>query len=105
MPLVLIVGRPSSGKTTVACQIRASIERASPGLKVDVIGDAPNATQTKSDLYRDGKQEKMTLGSLRSGVERRIHKSNVLIVDSLKTGDVVCWGSSVNTGRVTSSAC
>ncbi len=83
MPLVLIVGRPSSGKTTVACQIRASIERASPGLKVDVIDDAPNATQTKSDLYRDSKQEKMTLGSLRSGVERRIHKSNVLIVDSL----------------------
>lgn len=85
MPLILLVGRPSSGKTTVACQIRAIIERLSPGLRVDVLDDQStmNATRTKSDLYRDSKQEKMTLGSLRSSVERQLNKSTVLIVDSL----------------------
>lgn len=85
MPLVVLVGRPSSGKTTIACQIDAVIKQLDPGRSTDILSDEStlSASQNKSDCYRDGKQEKMTLGALRSSVERRLSKSTVLIFDSL----------------------
>ena len=85
MPLVMLVGRPSSGKTSIACQIEAVIKQLDPGRSIDILDDRSimSASQSKSDCYRDSKQEKMTLGALRSSVERRLSKSTVLIFDSL----------------------
>ena len=85
MPLVVLVGRPSSGKTTVACQIEAVVRQLDPERKIDVLDDSStmSANQTKSDCYRDSRHEKMTLGALRSSVERRLSKSTVLLFDSL----------------------
>ncbi len=85
MPLVVLVGRPSSGKTSTACQIDAAIKLLDPTRATEIVDDrsAMRAGQSKSDCYRNSAQEKMTLGALRSTLERQLSKSTVVLFDSL----------------------
>jgi len=81
MPLLVVTGCPSSGKTTIVGRILTEFE--SRGV-VDIIhvSDRDNPTHSTSD-YGDFKKEKENRGSLRSAVQRGISKDKLVVCDSL----------------------
>ncbi|XP_071941695.1 protein KTI12 homolog [Antedon mediterranea] len=81
MPLIILCGYPSSGKTKRSEAVKVYFEEKHCK-RVTVISD--HSIGVKRDLvYSDSKEEKDTRGSLKSGVQRAISKDDVVIVDSL----------------------
>lgn len=80
MPLIVLCGFPSSGKTTRTNEIRKHIE--ANGKKVVIISEH-NFGIDKNLVYNDSKKEVSLRGDLRSGVLREISKETVVILDSL----------------------
>jgi protein KTI12 len=73
------------GKPPSHAAIQSHIANLRPDLIIDVLDDSTTLRkgESKSDAYRDGMREKMTLGSLRSSVERRLGRNTVLLFDSM----------------------
>lgn len=80
MPLVILCGRPSSGKSTVAQCIQECCNNS--GIACEIVTEA-TIQLDKNDCYKNVYNEKMTLGALRSEIERRLQKTKVLVFDSL----------------------
>lgn len=80
MPLVIMCGVPSSGKTTRCKQLKEFLS-GNMGKTVHVIGDDTFEIQ-KNEVYADSKSEKEVRGNLKSAVQRSINRDDVIILDS-----------------------
>ena len=92
MPLVMVAGQPSSGKTTIARQLAAMLRErmataAAEGSPLDVtdviIVDEPSLHLNRNECYVDMVQEKMARGAIRAATDRSLTKRTIVIVDSL----------------------
>ncbi|XP_053356338.1 protein KTI12 homolog [Clarias gariepinus] len=81
MPLIIICGFPCSGKSRRAHEIRDYFCK-NTDKQVDIIGDEMQGID-KNTVYTDTQREKDLRGALRSEVERRINKDDIVILDSL----------------------
>ncbi|PVU99743.1 hypothetical protein BB559_000436 [Furculomyces boomerangus] len=88
MPLIMITGYPSSGKSTRANQLKAMFEAklSSPDYKgisysVELVSD--DSLGISKNSYDAGIEEKKIRGSIISAVERHTSKNSILILDSL----------------------
>ncbi|XXQ31219.1 Chromatin associated protein KTI12 [Plasmodiophora brassicae] len=81
MPLVVIVGHPSSGKSRVTRRIRDDL--IARGCAVEVVTDE-SAHITRS-AYLSSTSEREARSALRAAVERVLSASTVVIVDALNT--------------------
>ena len=80
MPLVMICGKPSVGKTFRTNQLVDWIKNNYPNQKIEVINDGKIE---RNIIYSDTRKEKEARGALKSKVERLLSKDTVVIVDSL----------------------
>lgn len=97
MSLILLCGRPASGKSTVAAELRSHLTNQNQDVIIVTDGDdhiqsVPNtatpeqsATKqaTRAKMYQDSSTEKKTRSRLRAATERTLTKSQVTICDSL----------------------
>eukprot|EP00117_Sycon_ciliatum_P038014 scpid63355/ scgid28322/ Protein KTI12 homolog len=79
MPLIVLCGYPSSGKTRRATEIREKLEAA--GKTVHLAGDLQCRVE-RNECYADSRKEKELRGALKAAAERHISKDSVVIVDS-----------------------
>ncbi|KAJ2518604.1 kti12, chromatin associated [Coemansia sp. RSA 2049] len=87
MPLVMMTGLPSSGKTTRALELERLLnERLSQPtnqhrrLSVQVVGDS--TLGVGHGVYGRASEEKMARGALLSAVERAVSRETIVIVDA-----------------------
>jgi protein KTI12 len=80
MPLVVMVGGPCSGKTTIARKLAEYIK--DKGKDVVLINEE-SLLINKLDSYKDSTSEKILRASLRSEVEKYLDDKAVVILDSL----------------------
>ncbi|XP_066250107.1 protein KTI12 homolog [Euwallacea similis] len=84
MPLIIITGVPSSGKTTRALQLKQFFEEQ--GKEVHIISEYAQICKAgfeKNPFYMDSNKEKHIRGLLKSEMLRLITPSNVVILDAL----------------------
>jgi len=81
MPLVVMCGKPSVGKTYRSSQLKEYLENNHPGCKVMIISDKEDLD--RNSVYADSNKEKMVRGSLKSAVDRHLSKETFVIVDSM----------------------
>ncbi|CAL8355874.1 unnamed protein product [Lota lota] len=81
MPLVVMCGFPSSGKTRRANEIKDYFEK-NTDKKVHVVGDGTMCIE-KNTVYAESQREKNVRGSLKAEVERKVNKDDIVILDSL----------------------
>ncbi|XP_011301593.1 protein KTI12 homolog [Fopius arisanus] len=82
MPLIIITGIPSSGKTRRALEIKSFLEDKNK--KVEVLSESELVIKSgfdKNDFYMDSKKEKAIRSEIRSSVQRTLNSKDVLIVD------------------------
>eukprot|EP01138_Halocafeteria_seosinensis_P011708 gb/GECG01011964.1/.p1 GENE.gb/GECG01011964.1/~~gb/GECG01011964.1/.p1 ORF type:complete len:399 (+),score=53.45 gb/GECG01011964.1/:1-1197(+) len=82
MPLVIITGRPATGKTTVAERLLHYLKTQKGYYDVELVNEE-SLQISKAQGYSDAKQEKMTRGALMSAVERALSTERIVIADSL----------------------
>lgn len=78
MPLVVLSGLPSSGKSTRAQEIAELLRKQTPSTEVHVITD-DFSTVSKNQLYSSSKEEKTARVSLKSKVNFISTEFNKLI--------------------------
>lgn len=81
MPLIVIVGGPCSGKTTVATKLKEFLEKEK-GRKVIHINEEILGVN-KVEFYKDSTVEKIIRAKLKSNVEKNLDDKNIVIMDSL----------------------
>uniref|UniRef100_A0A915BMH5 Protein KTI12 homolog n=2 Tax=Parascaris univalens TaxID=6257 RepID=A0A915BMH5_PARUN len=81
MPLLLLSGGPSSGKTTIAERI-VEYSKSRGFHAVERIADECNGNFSRN-IYNNSKKEREQRDFLRSAVERRLIKDRLIICDSL----------------------
>jgi len=81
MPLVLMVGGPSSGKTQLAIKIKDFLEKEK-GKEVILINEE-YLKVIKEECYSTPTSEKMHRAKLKSEVEKYLDDKSVVILDSL----------------------
>ncbi len=81
MPLIIMVGGPSAGKTTSAKKIINYIEKEK-GKKCYLINEE-TFNLNKSEAYNDSTAEKIHRAKLKSEVEKLLDDNCVVIIDSL----------------------
>lgn len=86
MPLIMITGYPSSGKTTRSFQLKEHLEekiRASgeSNMKVEIIND--ELLKISKESYRESLDEKSIREQQISVVKRSLNKSTIVILDNL----------------------
>jgi tRNA uridine 5-carbamoylmethylation protein Kti12 len=81
MPLVIVSGFPSCGKTTFANELAAHL-RNNGVHKVKVVNEE-SENVNKRDGYNDAANEKKTRGALKSAVDHALDTECVVIVDSM----------------------
>ncbi|XP_007535213.1 protein KTI12 homolog [Erinaceus europaeus] len=81
MPLVVFCGLPYSGKSRRAEELRGAL--VAEGHTVYVVSDAAVLGAEDATVYGDSMREKALRGALRAGVERRLSRHDVVILDSL----------------------
>lgn len=82
MPLIIICGFPSSGKTTICKKLKDFVEHEKKKT-VLVISEDELVRGSKSNIYSDSLKEKPIRSSLRASVERTISRDQVVILDGL----------------------
>ena len=84
MPLVLITGIPSSGKTTTSLKLKTYLEEKK-GCKVHLVSENEILTSEgdKNDILSDSKKEKSIRGAIKSESIRLLTKDSVVICDGL----------------------
>lgn len=83
MPLIILTGIPSSGKTTRTNELKEYFTKEH-GLEVKVIDEIEMAIRggfDRNSLYEASKNEKLIRGDIRSCVQRSLNPNVVLIVD------------------------
>lgn len=80
MPLVVVCGQPSSGKSTVAAQLASAFGCC--GLDVALV-DEPSLHFSRDTSYDSTVNEKNTRAKLRSEVERAVSRTGITIMDTL----------------------
>ena len=80
MPLIILCGYPSSGKTKRSKELKEVLEKEKPNVEVILIDDG---SIDRNKVYSDRKLEILTRSALKSSVEQSLKNSNVVIVDSL----------------------
>ncbi|XP_056137762.1 protein KTI12 homolog [Lampris incognitus] len=81
MPLVEMCGYPCSGKTRRTHELKSYFE-SNTDRKVHIVGDGAIDVE-KNAVYADSQREKNLRGALKSEVERKLSKDDVIILDSL----------------------
>lgn len=81
MPLVVVCGLPSSGKSQRTEELRRAL--TSEGRAVYVVDDASVLGAQDSTVYGDSAGEKALRAALRAAVERRLSRQDVVILDSM----------------------
>ncbi|KAI5963602.1 KTI12 [Candida pseudojiufengensis] len=93
MPLIILSGYPSSGKTKWAKALIEQLEKKIclakedsnhlPGHNYKVIYHSDETLGISHDTYKDSNKEKLARGSQISAVKRDISKTNIVILDSM----------------------
>ncbi|KAL0074164.1 chromatin associated protein KTI12 [Phycomyces blakesleeanus] len=85
MPLIILTGYPSSGKTQRAAEINKylldRLEAENKSLKIHWIND--ESLNVHRDAYKDAREEKKARGAMMSAVERLLSKDAIVIADGL----------------------
>lgn len=81
MPLIVMCGYPSSGKTRRAQELKEYFENSGQR-KVHIVGDGVLDVE-RNTVYSDSQKEKNVRASLKAEVERKINKEDIVILDSL----------------------
>eukprot|EP00127_Corallochytrium_limacisporum_P002401 Clim_evm42s119 gene=Clim_evmTU42s119 len=81
MPILLVCGRPGSGKSTVVEKVQQKIKES--GKKVTVVSESYPAGETKNTIYTDSQKEKPVRALLKAEVERQVSTKQTVIIDSL----------------------
>jgi protein KTI12 len=81
MPLIVLCGRPSSGKTTRAMELKTYLEGISK-MPVVVLNEESLGLDRNSS-YADNVKEKEFRGFFRSHVEKNLNQQTIVIVDTL----------------------
>ena len=82
MPLVLLCGLPSSGKTRRAEELVEFLRQKFPDKEVQLVKD-DFSTIAKNACYASSRDEKIARGQLKSSVERHLSPDAFVILDSL----------------------
>jgi protein KTI12 len=83
MPLIIIVGVPSSGKSTRANQLKLFFETEKQKT-VHVISEneiVRNSETSKNEVYENSQKEKMIRADLKSNSLRKLNKNDLVIID------------------------
>ena len=105
MPLIIVTGFPSSGKSTAMVKLVKFFE--DKGKDVSVVSEELLlGGQNKNIIFSDSKHEKEVRGRLKSEVVRLLSKENVVICDGLNyikgfRYELYCASKSVKTTQVT----
>ncbi|KAI9481594.1 MAG: chromatin associated protein KTI12 [Benjaminiella poitrasii] len=85
MPLIILTGYPSSGKTKRVNEIKDyfmnRIKEEKKSLRIHIIND--ESLHVTKDAYKDAREEKKARGALMSAVERTLSKDDIVIADGL----------------------
>jgi tRNA uridine 5-carbamoylmethylation protein Kti12 len=89
MPLILISGLPSSGKSTRVKALQqqliskiASLPASEPGTNLKVIVHSDESLGISKEEYRESRTEKSLRGLQISAVKRDLSRNNIVILDS-----------------------
>ncbi|KAL3080801.1 hypothetical protein niasHS_014906 [Heterodera schachtii] len=84
MPLLLVTGFPSCGKSAICERILAFFEDQNPGgeLQLHIVSDRNNESDFSPLIYGDPKKEKQLRSALRAKVQRLLHRKSLVICDS-----------------------
>lgn len=82
MPLIIVCGYPSSGKTTISNQLKKHMEDEMKK-SVTIIKENDIVDEKKNEIFGDSTKEKPIRSSLRADVERYISRDNIIILDGL----------------------
>ena len=106
MPLVILTGFPSSGKTSVALKLQEFLKEK--GKEVLVVSEEAllGLDQNKNIIFSDSRHEKEVRGRLKSEVIRLLTKENVVICDGLNyikgfRYELYCASKNIKTTQVT----
>lgn len=83
MPLLIIVGCPSSGKSTRAEELKVFFESHKQKV-VHVISEneiVKNSGMSKNDIYESSPKEKVIRADLKSNSLRKMNKNDLVIMD------------------------
>lgn len=85
MPLIMITGYPSSGKTRRAEQLKRLLEDKIKlqGSKFNVVLINDESLNIAKETYRGAQTEKATRGAQMAAVKRSLSRSNIVILDNL----------------------
>ncbi|PHZ08314.1 chromatin associated protein KTI12 [Rhizopus microsporus ATCC 52813] len=85
MPLIVLTGYPSSGKTQRTNEIKEYLTKKLAGenksLRIHIIDD--HSLHVPKTAYKDAREEKKARGALLSAVERLLSKDDIVIADGL----------------------
>jgi protein KTI12 len=82
MPLIVMCGRPSTGKSTRAREIKAYIEEHVKDMEVVIINEE-SLGMDRGKCYADSIREKEMRALFRSNVEKLLTSKNVVILDTV----------------------
>lgn len=83
MPLIVITGLPSSGKTTRCMELKEFFK--SKGKCVKIVSEnvaIPKARYRKNEYYEDSQKEKIVRADLKSEAMRLLNTDDVIILDA-----------------------
>lgn len=82
MPLIVVTGYPSSGKTKRTNELAASFRERGKTVHVVCENSAiPKAGYNKNEYFADSQKEKVVRADLKSEAIRLLTKDNVVILD------------------------
>jgi protein KTI12 len=82
MPLIVLCGRPCTGKTTRAKEIKDYIEKEVKDMEVIIINEESLGLE-RGQCYSSGIKEKEMRAFLRSHLEKNLTSKNVVIFDTV----------------------
>lgn len=83
MPLIVLVGCPSSGKSSRALELKEFFEEKKDKI-VHIISENEIIKKSgidKNAVYQDSQKEKMTRADLKSNSLRQLNKNDLVIID------------------------
>jgi protein KTI12 len=85
MPLIIITGLPSSGKTIRANQLKDQLEKkiSDTGSAINIVLINDELLSISKDTYRERETEKATRGAQISAVKRALGKHTIVILDNM----------------------
>jgi len=105
MPLIVMCGVPSSGKSTTATKV-ADYFQKEHGKVVNIVREDQLYRGLKNDILNDSRQEKELRGRLKYETQRLLNKDSVVIIDALNyikgyRYELFCMSNAVPTRQVT----